>query len=354
MKSVTVRAHGRVNLIGEHTDYNGGWVLPTTIPQFTEVTMTKNDSRKVYLISFSDKGNTRREFSYELGKETPTDTWSDYLQGATKFVQEKGSKLTGLTAHIRSTIPEGSGVSSSAALEMSFLKALKEIFQLNLNPIELAKLGQKIENDFVGARVGIMDQMATGLGQKGHALFLDTFTMEFERIKIPTSIELMVINSGIIHKLSQNDGGYNQRRMECEEACKLLDISLLRDISFPELKDKNLPPKLMKRARHVVTENERVHKAAKALRENHPQELGRLFYESHVSMKNDFEISIPEIDYLVEKLSSYSETFGARLTGGGFGGSIVAITSPGSGKKIAEEVMEAYYDKFHVKATQLV
>src|SRR3989344_3493171 len=255
-------AHGRVNLIGEHTDYNGGHVLPTAIPQYTEVTLKKNSTNIVTIGS-----SLQRQASYELGKESPTDTWIDYLQGATKFLAElPGVTLSGFSAHIESTIPECSGLSSSAALEMSFLKALKMAFNFSMSEVDMARMGQRIENDFVGARVGIMDQMATSLAHQGEALFLDTLHLTFERIHLPLDImDLMVINSGLSHRLSSTDGGYNERRAQCEEACKLLGINQLRDITPTELEQRQLPPLLMKRAKHVVTEDQRVIKAVKAI-----------------------------------------------------------------------------------------
>jgi galactokinase len=341
------RAYGRVNLIGEHTDYNGGWVLPTSIGQYTEITFEKRNDDKVHLVSTLDpKLGGKREFIYKLGQEIHAGTWVDYLQGATKLLNEtlpSEHKISGFEAHIVSTIPEGSGLSSSAALEMSFLKGLKELFNLDLSEIQLALIGQRIENEFVGARVGIMDQMATSLAQGGEALFLDTLALTYERIKLPLEeMDVLVINSGISHKLSATDGGYNQRRAECEEACQILGIKYLRELTPQELLTIELPPQLMKRARHVVTENERVKLAAECLKTKNILELGHLFKASHESMKNDYEVSIPEIDRLVELCNQHKDVFGARLTGGGFGGSIVALTKKGHKKHVADVVIPAY------------
>ncbi len=344
-------AHGRVNLIGEHTDYNGGHVLPTAIPQYTEVTLQKNSTNIVSISSSHD-----RQASYELGKESPTDTWIDYLQGATKFLAEMpGVSISGFSAHIESTIPEGSGLSSSAALEMSFLKALKMAFNFSMSEVDMAKTGQRIENDFVGARVGIMDQMATSLAHEGEALFLDTLHLSFERIRLPLDMmDLMVINSGLSHRLSATDGGYNERRAQCEEACQLLGINQLIDITPTELERRQLPPLLMKRAKHVVTEDQRVIKVVKALKEKDIEALGRLFYESHESMRDDYQVSIPEIDLLVDLAQKNKNVYGARLTGGGFGGSIVAITKKNLKQAVAEEMITAYEKETGGKATLLV
>jgi galactokinase len=347
---VVSKAHGRVNLIGEHTDYNGGWVLPTIIPQFTEIKIEKTPGQTVTLMSTGD-----RFYSYALGEEQPQDLWVDYLQGATKILKEKGIHLSGFTASIHSTIPEGSGLSSSAALEMSFLKGLQEMFQFEMTPVELAKIGQRIENEFVGAKVGIMDQMATLLADENEALFLDTQEMTFERIPLPVEmIDLMVINSGISHRLSSTDGGYNERRGQCEEACEKLHIKSLREISPEKLKTISLPDILMKRVRHVVSENARVKSAVSAIRHRNIGQLGKLFAESHASMRDDYQVSIPEIDLLVELCMSEKGIHGARLTGGGFGGSIIAIADKGIKYQAAENIIRTYHKMTGEKGTLLV
>lgn len=343
------KAHGRVNLIGEHTDYNGGWVLPTAIPQYTEVTLRKTDGKKAHITSSGD-----RDLTFVIGNEQHTGTWIDYLQGATKFLSEKG-KLGGFEARIQSTMPEGSGLSSSAALEISFLKALRRAFNIDVSDVDLALMGQRIENEFVGARVGIMDQMAVSLAKMGEALFLDTKELTYERITLPLAkMDLIVINSGLSHQLSAHDGGYNQRRAQCEEACRIIGIHQLRDIDESTLAKKNLPPDLAKRARHVVTENARVHKAVQAIKEGNLEALGKLFVESHESMRDDYEVSIPEIDLLVELCLKDKDCYGARLTGGGFGGSIVAIARKGHGARISSDVAGAYHEKTGIDATVLV
>lgn len=343
------RAHGRVNLIGEHTDYNGGWVLPTAIPQYTEVELTPTSGKKIIVHS-----SGKREASWDLGAEKHAGDWMDYLMGATKLLSEK-APFGGFTATITSTMPEGSGLSSSAALEISFLKAIRSAFSLDVSDKDLALLGQRIENEFVGARVGIMDQMAVSNAHMGEAIFLDTKELTFERVKLPLDeMDLLVINSGISHRLSAHDGGYNQRRAQCEEACRLIGIHQLRDIDVPTLASKNLPDPLNRRARHVVTENERVHLAVKAIRKKNLAALGKLFIESHKSMRDDYEVSISEIDLLVELCIAEKDCFGARLTGGGFGGSIVAITKKGQGKRISEAVVNEYKKRTGTTATVLV
>lgn len=341
------KAHGRVNLIGEHTDYNGGWVLPTTIKQFTQITLDTREDDLVTVTSSTDKEGNQRSFGYRLGEERKTSEWIDYLQGSTKLMREtmesRGQKnIWGVSVQIESTIPEGSGLSSSAALTVGFLKSLRRAFDLEINDVDIALLAQRVENEFVGAHVGIMDQMAVGLARSGEALFLDTKELTYEQIKLPTDrLDLLIINSGISHRFSEG-GGYNERRAQCEDACRLLGIKELRGFRLEELNNRELPDLLMRRARHVITENKRVFQAAEALKKGEPKTLGELFYQSHLSMKNDFEVSIPEIDLLVELCMKDENVYGARLTGGGFGGSIVAITQKDCSNKIGDRIVTEY------------
>jgi galactokinase len=354
---VITRAHGRVNLIGEHTDYNGGWVLPTTIPQFTEVELTVGKTNEVVIESSMDKEGHQRLHRFKVGEEEFTGTWADYLVGGTKLLREALStkEIRGFHASIRSNIPEGSGLSSSAALEISFLKGMKELFEINIEDIELAKIGQRIENEFVGAKVGIMDQMASCFARENEALFLDTQELQFERIPLPLDLmEIMVINSGIAHHLAAGEGGYNERRAQCEEAARLLGVPALREADMTLLNLSNIPEILFRRARHVITENERVKRAAQALKKRDPESLGKLFNESHESMRVDYEVSIPEIDLLVNLCLNEKDVFGARLTGGGFGGSIVAIVIKGMKEEISKKVIEKYKYETGLKAIWLL
>ena len=354
-KTFEGRAYGRVNLIGEHTDYNGGWVLPTAIPQFTRVRLTPRAGREVTLRANTDpKRGDAREFTYVLGEEKKRGAWTDYLQGATKLLAAEGFELGGFTAEVSSTVPEGSGLSSSAALEVAFVQALREAFALRIDGVEVAKLGQRIENEFVGARVGIMDQMACSFARAGEALYLDTKTLEYERVRLPIDqMDLIVINSGLAH---QNSGGdYNQRRSECENACAGLGIQSLRELGPDGLERiAKLPDIPQRRARHVFTENERVHESVRAIREGNLERLGELFRASHLSMRDDYAVSIPEIDRLIEICDAESAVYGARLTGGGFGGSIVAITKLGEGAAVAARVSEKYTRAVGATPTVLV
>lgn len=348
-----VKAHGRVNLIGEHTDYNGGFVLPTCIPQCTRVHLRARDDRRVRIASL---GVPRDEslFEFELGSEKVGSHWSDYVQGVTFVLAREGKKLSGFDCLIESDVPMGSGLSSSAALEVSLLKGLNQLFTLGLDGLHVARLGQLVENDFVGARVGIMDQMAASLGTFGEALFIDTRHLTFERIALPLeSVDLIVINSGVAHNHAHGD--YNQRRRECEEAARLLNVSELRDLTPADLdRVSALPQPLARRARHVITENDRVLRSVEALKTRDFKTLGRLFDESHLSMRDDYEVSVPQVDRLVELCRAQPAVYGARLTGGGFGGSIVALCKVGSARAVARSVKRDYDRAAGAQATVLV
>ena len=345
-------ASGRVNLIGEHTDYNGGFVLPTAIPQKTHVQLSPRTDNRVNVKSGTVEKNIS-EAQYLLGEEEPKSHWLDYVQGVTAILAKDGIKISGFDCEIQSTVPMGSGLSSSAALEVSLFRAIREAFQLDLNDVSIAQLCQRVENEFVGARVGIMDPMAASLADLGTALFLDTRDLSYRKVALPKNVDLVVINSGISHR---NVGGdYNTRRAECEKACEILGISQLRDFGPNDLpKLEKLPDVNRRRAKHVITENERVLKAVQAMESENLALLGALFYESHASMKNDYEVSIPEIDEMVEIARSLPEVYGARLTGGGFGGSVVILTKKGYGFESGKKISGIYATKTGKTPTVLV
>lgn len=345
-------APGRVNLIGEHTDYNGGFVLPAAIPQRTGVELARRPDRLIEVWS-ANMGPAGEMRTYALGEEAPDGTWIDYVKGITLILSARGLPVSGASMRIESAVPEGSGLSSSAALEVSVLRGLRQAFGLELDDVQLAALGQQAENEFVGAPVGIMDQMAAALADETHALFLDTRSLVFERVALPADAELVVINSGIAHRHAGGD--YRTRRAECERAAAALGVPQLRDAGAGDLPRVNgLTPPLDRRARHVITENERVLAAVRALRDGDLRRLGALFRESHQSMRDDYDVSIPEINLLVRLADAHEAVYGARLTGGGFGGSIVALARSGSGRAIAEAVVRDYERQTGRKGTVLV
>jgi galactokinase len=330
---------GRVNLMGEHTDYNGGFVLPTPIAQTTRVELAPRDDRTVRAFSANAAGGA--PLTYTLGDEKPGRGWLDFVQGITTVLRGEGMKPGGFDVRIESTVPVGGGVSSSASLSVALFRALRTAFGLDLDDKRIALLGQRVENQFVGAQVGVMDPMACSLGRPGFALFLDTRSLEYEHVPLPAGSEWVVIHSGVAHEHSAGD--YNTRRAECERACALLGVRQLRDVTDADLpRVAALPEPLNRRARHVVTENARVHAAVRAMRHGDALILGALFNASHASQRDDYAVSAAEVDRLAELARQEPDVYGCRLTGGGFGGSVVLLAQAGRGRTAAERVARAY------------
>jgi galactokinase len=337
--TVTGVAPGRVNLIGEHTDYNGGFVLPVAIPQRTRVELAPRADRRARV--WSGLAPADGVVAYTVGEERRGRGWLDYVQGVTHALAAIGRPVAGFEALIHSTVPAGSGLSSSAALEIALLRALDAPFALGLDAVTMARVGQRAENDFVGAPVGIMDQMACALADESHALFLDARSLAWERVALPDHVEVSLVDSGITHRHA--GGGYRRRRAECEAAAARLRVASLRELGVDDLaRVRALPPPLDRRARHVITENARVVDAVEALRAGDAVRLGALFAASHASMRDDFEISVEEIDLLVQLAVREPAIFGARLTGGGFGGAVVMLAHRGAGAACAVRIARAY------------
>ena len=348
---VRASAPGRVNLIGEHTDYNGGFVLPTVIPQRTVVELAPRKGGAIRALSL-DVGKAA-PFEYIVGTESRRGRWTDYLQGITWVLGREGFVVGGADIRVTSTVPLGSGLSSSAALEIALLRAFREAYMLPLEDVQMALLAQRAENDFVGAPVGVMDQMACTLATDGEALFLDTRSLEWRLVSIPASAELVVFNSGIAHNHSKGD--YRTRRAECEEAARRLGVAQLRDLDPDDIaRAMALPEPLGRRARHVVTEDARVLDAVRALEAGDVEALGALFYASHDSMRDDYEVSVPEVDLIVDLARAHGDVHGARLTGGGFGGSVVMLARPGTASDVAQTVSAAYAARSGRSGTVLV
>jgi galactokinase len=338
----TGRAPGRVNLIGEHTDYSEGFVLPAAIPRETVVEVAASGDGRVRALSLDV--SPVEVASYQLGDEEKRLGWIDYLQGVTAVLRRAGHQIGGFDAHICSTVPLGAGLSSSASFEVAVLRALRGLFALELDDVRIAQLGQKVETEFVGAPIGIMDQMAASLADRGSALFLDTRTLTFEKVPLPAAADLVVVNSGVTH--SHAGGEYRTRRAECEAAAQQLGVRVLRDLEPGDLaRVEALPDPIRQRARHVVTENARVLEAVTALRAGDLPRLGQLLKTAHASLRDDFQVSVPEIDKLVEIADQTDGVLGARLTGGGFGGSIVVLAhrdqAAAAGATIAQRYQQA-------------
>jgi galactokinase len=349
-ESTTAAAPGRVNLIGEHTDYNGGFVLPSAIPQQTRVTLHPRPDRTVTAHSH----NATPDGTYQLGHEAPTHQWTDYVQGITWALATSDFSLpSGFDLDISSDVPLGAGLSSSAALEVALLRALRTAFGLHLDDVHLARLGQLAENDFVGAHCGIMDQMAAALADAQTALFLDARSLEYRRIPLPAAGELVVLHSGVSHHIAEGADAmsdYNARRADCEQAAALLGVPQLRDLTAADLPRANqLPAQLARRARHVITEDDRVLEAVSALEAGDLDRLGELFYASHVSMRDDFEVSTPEMDLLVELARAEPDIYGARLTGGGFGGATINLVAYHQAEDFMATIARRYEERTGIK-----
>ncbi len=345
---MVAEAPGRVNLIGEHTDYNEGFVLPTPIPQRTRAELARR-SDTITTVMSAELG--ARE-TYRLGDELRTGRWIDYVQGLTRVLAEAGHKLTGFDLRLESSVPIGSGLSSSAALEVSVLRALREAFSLDIDDVHLARLGQRAENEHVGAPVGLMDQMVCSLGRQGEALFLDMRSLAAESVPLPPTVELVVIDSGVRH--SNAGGGYAERRAECRRAADLLGVPQLRDADLALLAAAGLPAPLDRRARHIVSENLRVQQTVAALRRGDLGAVAATLAASHASMRDDFEISVPQVDLLVSLAASEPTVHGARLTGGGFGGAVVALADRGTGVATAASILCRYNERGAEQATVLL
>ncbi|MFT6991265.1 MAG: galactokinase [Paraglaciecola sp.] len=320
------QAPGRVNLIGEHTDYNDGFVLPCAIDYQTLVAVTPRDDMTVRVVAV-DYSNQQDEFSLDSDIQAhSTQLWSNYVRGVIKHLQLRGHVFKGANLAIAGNVPQGAGLSSSASLEVVIGETFRGLYNLSMTKAEVALNGQEAENQFVGCQCGIMDQMVSACGSKFNALLLDCRSLETELISMPESLAVMIINSNV--KRGLVDSEYNTRRLQCEEAAATLGLKALRDISLAELQNskEQLPEVVYRRAHHVVSDSERTVLAAQALRTNDVPRLSTLMAESHISMRDDFEITVPPIDFAVQLFNEYlGDKGGVRMTGGGFGGCMVAL-----------------------------
>ncbi len=329
-------APGRVNLIGEHTDYNEGLVLPLPIPQRTAVDLARRGDGEVQLES---EGFPSAE--YVLGEERRTGDWADHVRGVTWALAEAGHRAGGFAARVRSAIPAGAGLGSSAALEVAVLRALRDAYALQIDDLALGLLAHRAESGLVGARVGTMDHLASSLGRDGEALLIDARTLATLRVPLPPDLALVVIDSGIAHEHAT--GEYNTRREECAEAARRLGVRALRDANSADIERlRRADPVLARRAAHVVRENDRVRTFVSALRGGELAICGQILDASHASLRDSFEVSLPEIDILVRSLRAQDGVYGARLVGGGFGGSVLGIARPDRASAAARAAADAY------------
>lgn len=319
---LVVRAPGRVNLIGEHTDYNDGFVLPCAIGPSTMVAAGKRDDREVQIIA-ADFGDATDSFSLDaIGRSEQG--WANYVRGMVDALQRAGYSLSGAKLAIAGNLPKGAGLSSSASLEVAVGQAMLALAGTDIDRTRLAQIAQAAECDFVGTKCGIMDQLISAQGTAGNALLIDCRTLGLTDAPIPDEVAIMIVHSGVTRGLVE--GHYNERRRQCEAAAAAMGIAALRDADLAMLEAAGLDPVTHARARHVITENQRTLDAVAALARSDLQTLGELMALSHASMRDDFEITVPAIDQLVAILQeAIGDEGGARMTGGGFGGACVAM-----------------------------
>jgi galactokinase len=330
-------APGRVNLLGEHTDYNDGFVLPAAITQRTRVAMRRNGT-DAFSLHAQELGQTVR-FSFDA---PPTEHFATYVYGCLALARAQRADVPGLDIEVSSQVPMGVGLSSSAALEVATLRCLRQLLDLPFDDVLIAQLAQRAEIEYAGVRCGIMDQMASSLAGTDRAVLIDTRTLERREVPLPAGSAVLVLDSGVARTLAGS--GYNQRRAECEAAAGALGVPSLRDVQRLEDIEKLEDDVLRRRARHVFTENARVLQAAGS-RDAHA--FGRLMNGSHASLRDDYEVSTPELDLLVRWLQSEEGVFGARLTGAGFGGACVALCRSDAVHQVAASVLEKYNGAGH-------
>jgi galactokinase len=339
------RAPGRVNLIGEHTDYNDGFVMPAAIGLFCWVAIAPRRDRQ--LVMHSDSFSETVTIDLNDNALARRHDWTDYVAGTALALEGAGYRLEGAEILVHGEIPFGSGLSSSAAIEVASGFALLDNSGRHLDRTRLAVACRQAENEFVGARVGIMDQFISARGRAGHALMLDCRSLEYELLPLPAEASLVVCNTGVKHSIA--GGEYNRRRAQCEEGVRLLQtvlpgITALRDVSPGQLEEHKgvLPELIYRRCRHVVTEDVRVQGAMAALQAGEWSHFGELMAASHRSLRDDYEVSCRELDIMVEIAAAQPGLLGARMTGGGFGGSTVNLVLADEADKFRRNVAAAY------------
>lgn len=348
--AMVVRAPGRVNLIGEHTDYNDGFVLPVAVDRAAWLAVSPRDDAWA-AVRAVDMKNDDQTFPVD---RVPSSTggWADYPKGVIWALLEEGMAPVGINGVLTSDVPVGAGMSSSAAVEVTFAFAWNQLSGLGLTLPEIALLCQKAENQYVGVNCGIMDQMISACGKAGHAMMLDTRTLERAYFKMPEGVAIVVADSMVRRALTGSE--YNVRRAQCEQAVsviqeKLPEVSALRDVTSQQLGrfQHEMSEAVYRRARHVVTENARVLRVSRALYEGRIEDVGQMLIEGHNSLRDDYEVSIAELDTLVEAATQVEGCYGARLTGAGFGGCIIALVAEDAVPQFQEHLGKVYGDAYN-------
>jgi galactokinase len=345
--ALIVRAPGRVNLIGEHTDYNDGFVLPLAIEHAVWIALRPRRDDNVSLISIDFNGSAEFALSKIVKQQQPL--WAEYIKGVAWSLQEAGHALRGWDGVIIGDVPIGAGLSSSAAIEVAAACAFAAVSDIAWESARMAKLCQRAENRWIGVNSGIMDQMISAAGVQGRAVLIDCRHLTLEAVPFPAGTAVAILDTATRRELAAGSK-YNERRQQCEDAARAFGVRALRDLDPARLMREidRLDPLVARRARHVVTENARTLQAAAAMRAGDPDEIGGLMNASHISMRDDFEISRPELDAMVEIAQAHAACYGARMTGGGFGGCAVALIRADAADSFAADVAAAY-----LSATQL-
>jgi galactokinase len=345
---IVVRAPGRINLIGEHTDYNDGFVMPAAIGFYTWIAAQKRPDRSIE--AYSEHFKERVQLSLDNLSGGATGHWSDFVRGVAAVLSRAGNTLTGANLVIAGDIPLGSGMSSSASLEVATALALIKLSNIDILELELAKLCQKAEHEYVGTKCGIMDQFTAASGVVGQAIMLDCRSLKYKALSIPKHLSVVICNSMVRHQLASSE--YNRRRLECESAVMALrremtGLTALRDVSIEDLERHQhiLPEQTFRRCRHVILENQRVLAATEALRSENAEQFGQLMFRSHASLRDDYQVSCKELDLLVDLASSRGGVYGARMMGGGFGGCTVNLVHTNHAAAFATYIRRCYRDK---------
>ena len=350
-----VDSPGRINIIGEHTDYNNGFVLPTAIDKKIQFKFRKNNTPNTCTVY---SANFDTQFTFDLTTVKPSEQqWENYILGVIHEIQLITDKLEGFDCVLDSNIPVGSGISSSAALECGLAFGLNELFNLGLSKISIVEIGQRAEHNYVGTKCGIMDQFASVMSKAGHVILLDCQSLEYSYV--PVEIEpykILLLNTNVSHNLAS--GEYNVRRSQCEEGVSVIqkkypEVKSLRDVS-PEMLAEfkaELPAVIYNRCSYVVDEKVRVLNTVEALKNNQLDVMGKNMYETHSGLQHLYEVSCPELDFLVDFSKKYDEVIGARVMGGGFGGCTINIVHKDFVEQFTNQASKSYFDKFNIKLT---
>lgn len=343
--ALVAHAPGRVNLIGEHTDYNQGFVFPAAINFGTWVAASKRDDDKINVIAM-DYDNQENQFSLSDIQYDNEQSWANYVRGVIKVLKAAYADVGGANLLVTGNVPQGAGLSSSASFEIAILKVMSSLYGFYLDGVKAALLGQKAENTFVGCSCGIMDQLISAMGNEGKAMLLDCQSFAIEHSPLPDSHQIVIINSNV--KRGLVDSEYNLRRQQCEQAASLLGVASLREATMEMLEAAkvHMPDVVYRRAKHIITENKRTLEASEALKTGDMATVSRAMAASHVSMRDDFEITVPPIDFLVDIIDDVlGSSGGVRMTGGGFGGCVVALAPTDKVDAIKQVVQEKYFDR---------